>query len=343
MKGIRTLLRSSVPYTTNSCHHRNAIRAYTIANDAFRLEGKRNSTKAWKEVPKGSALRNTSDWHSQSFSTSSTIANIEGEENTPAQQVDHVAQWPRLTNSGTSRKTCRRFHEQFSGIARGDTALADELVCGRIWGFRLLGNKLAFVDLMQDGVKLQTLCNFQDLEPRGVLLQDYMNWIHRLKRGDVISVKGRPHRTHRNELSIVASEIPLTLSPCIQTLPTKLENEQVRRQLPHVDLLIRPRAAQILRLGSSIKNFLRMYLEREGHLSVKTPILAAAAGGAIAKPFTIDSKNRTMALRIAPELWLKRLIIGGFERIYEIGPCFRNEGSFPNTSTAPQRLMSIRI
>ena len=100
-------------------------------------------------------------------------------------------------------------------------------------------------------------------------------------------------------------------------------------RLRHVDLLIRPQAAQILKLRSEIRDFLQQYLKKEGHIEVKTPILADVAGGAVAKPFYTSAKGfegRKIALRIAPELWLKRLILGGFERIYEIGPSFRNEG-----------------
>ena len=96
-----------------------------------------------------------------------------------------------------------------------------------------------------------------------------------------------------------------------------------------VHLLIERRPAEILRLKSEILKFLRHYLSAEGFVDVQTPILADAAGGAIARPFhttATEFSDRKLALRIAPELWLKKLIIGGFEKIYEIGPSFRNEG-----------------
>ena len=97
----------------------------------------------------------------------------------------------------------------------------------------------------------------------------------------------------------------------------------------HLDFLLNPELADIVRLRSEITKFLRQWLSDEGHIEVQTPILADGAGGAVARPFhtsATEFQDRRIALRIAPELWLKRLILGGFERVYEIGPSFRNEG-----------------
>ena len=97
----------------------------------------------------------------------------------------------------------------------------------------------------------------------------------------------------------------------------------------HVEMLLYPNISDGLRLRSRIIRFLREYLEDEGHIEVQTPILADTAGGAVATPFETSAqhfKDRQIALRIAPELWLKRLILGGFDRVFEIGPSFRNEG-----------------
>ena len=99
-----------------------------------------------------------------------------------------------------------------------------------------------------------------------------------------------------------------------------------------MEFLLNPRLADIVRLRSEITKFLRQWLLDEGHIEVQTPILADAAGGATARPFLTSSTefpNRQITLRIAPELWLKRLVMGGFERIFEIGPSFRNEGKYP--------------
>ncbi|KAL9624192.1 MAG: hypothetical protein Q9204_007888, partial [Flavoplaca sp. TL-2023a] len=97
----------------------------------------------------------------------------------------------------------------------------------------------------------------------------------------------------------------------------------------HVDFQVNDRAAQILRFRSLITSRIREYLQAKGYLEVQTPIMANLAGGAVARPFrtqAVEFLNRHIELRTAPELWLKRLVLGGFERIFEIGPCFRNEG-----------------
>jgi lysyl-tRNA synthetase, class II len=99
----------------------------------------------------------------------------------------------------------------------------------------------------------------------------------------------------------------------------------------HLSFLLKPRPADVIELRSKIIEFIRLYLTDQGHIEVQTPILAGTAGGATARPFQTSAtefSDREIALRIAPELWLKRLILGGFEKVFEIGPSFRNEGIF---------------
>ena len=202
------------------------------------------------------------------------------------------------------------------------------------------------MDIVQDGVQLQCLCNYNHIRGGESDTFEFAAISSDLHRGDIISqthflhmkpthssvpgVKGYPHRTTRNELSIQATELPQLLSRCLNALPDKVKNEETMIRNRPMHLLIERRPAEILRLRSEILKFLRLYLSEEGFVDVQTPILADAAGGAIARPFhtsATEFSDRKLALRIAPELWLKRLIIGGFERIYEIGPSFRNEGS----------------
>ena len=141
---------------------------------------------------------------------------------------------------------------------------------------------------------------------------------------------GNPHRTIRNELSILTTEVPIRLSRCLQSLPEQLKNEETKIRMRHVDLLLHRHSSENLRLRSKIVGFLRSFLSEEGFVDVQTPILAGGVGGAVARPFYTEAtecNDRQLALRIAPELWLKRLILGGFEKVYEIGPSFRNEGT----------------
>ena len=146
----------------------------------------------------------------------------------------------------------------------------------------------------------------------------------------VAGVKGHPHRTDTNELSILAVQIPTLLSRCWQSIPETLRNEERRARNKHITYLVDRSASDILRLRSELLKFLRRYFTLQGFTEVQTPILAAEAGGALARSFqtvATEFEDRRLSLRIAPELWLKKLVIGGFDKIFEIGPSFRNEGS----------------
>lgn len=145
-----------------------------------------------------------------------------------------------------------------------------------------------------------------------------------------VGIKGVPHRTPRAELSVQATELPQLLSRCIQPLPGDIKDKETLIRNRHLDLLLNPRLPDIFQLRAEVIKFFRQYLSDDGYLEVQTPILAVAAGGAVARPFRTSStefSDRQIALRIAPELWLKRLILGGFEKVFEIGPSFRNEGN----------------
>jgi hypothetical protein len=148
-------------------------------------------------------------------------------------------------------------------------------------------------------------------------------------------VTGRAHRTASGQLSLMAVQLPQLLAPCLHHFPVDeygprsgdLEDGQTLDR--HVELLTNKDAVATLVLRSEIIQKMRDFLRSEGFIEVDTPILAGSAGGASARPFettATEFTNRKLSLRIAPELWLKRLIIGGMERVFEIGPCFRNEG-----------------
>lgn len=135
--------------------------------------------------------------------------------------------------------------------------------------------------------------------------------------------------TDTGELSINASELPVLLAPSLATLPTKLEDKSTRIRNRHVDLLVNREVADRIRVRSHIIQHMREFLLKDNFLEVQTPLIADKASGAIAKSFktvATEFSDKELALRIAPELWLKRLIIGGMDRVFEIGPAFRNEG-----------------
>lgn len=123
--------------------------------------------------------------------------------------------------------------------------------------------------------------------------------------------------------------MPELLSPAMEAVPEKLTDPKTRMRDRHVDMLVNKQTMQVLRLRSEIIKYMRTYLNSKNFHEFQTPILAHHAGGAIARPFitrSTDVGDTDLALRIAPELWLKRLVVGGVDKVFEIGPSFRNEG-----------------
>lgn len=119
------------------------------------------------------------------------------------------------------------------------------------------------------------------------------------------------------------------MSPSLHQLPAQLDDAETRARRPHVDMLVNRHVIQTLKMRSQIERHLISFLERDGFNRVTTPLLTAGAGGAVARPFetvATEMEGTTLNLRIAPELWLKRMVVGGMGRIYELGQAFRNEG-----------------
>jgi len=123
--------------------------------------------------------------------------------------------------------------------------------------------------------------------------------------------------------------MPEVLAPGLVPLPVKLADEDSRIQQRHIDMLVNRTTADRLRLRSYLIKYIRDFFHKRDFLEFQTPILAETAGGAVATPFTTataESSSKDIALRIAPELWLKRLVVGGVDKVFELGPSFRNEG-----------------
>lgn len=143
--------------------------------------------------------------------------------------------------------------------------------------------------------------------------------------GCATAITGKATRTPTGELTILGTHLPQLLTPSLVPLPVRLQDEDTRIRNRHVDMLVNPRTTDTLRLRAHLIRHLRDFFHARSFLEVQTPILASAAGGAVATPFTTNPPN-PLALRIAPELWLKRLVVGGLDRVFELGPSFRNEG-----------------
>jgi len=182
-----------------------------------------------------------------------------------------------------------------------------------------------------------SFCNIQDLEgniqvyvARDDIGADNYPGFKKMDIGDIVGIKGHVFTTKTGEISVHASQVTL-LSKSLQILPEKfhgLTNSDLRYRQRYVDLIMNEDAKRTMVLRSRIISTIRRYLDERGFLEVETPMLVSNAGGAAARPFEThyNALDEDMKLRISLELYLKRLIVGGLERVYEIGRVFRNEG-----------------
>ena len=199
-------------------------------------------------------------------------------------------------------------------------------VAGRIMSRRGHG-KVSFIDLQDSTGRIQI---FVKLDAVG---EEAYKELSLYDIGDIIGISGNVFRTRAGEISVRAEEI-LLMSKSLQILPEKfhgLKDQDLRYRQRYVDLIVNPEVKETFILRTKMLKAVREYLDKRDFLEVETPILNTIAGGANAKPFIThhNTLDLDMYLRIANELYLKRLIVGGFEKVYEMGRMFRNEGMSP--------------
>ena len=213
--------------------------------------------------------------------------------------------------------------ERYAGLANEEEGTETVTVGGRIVAKRGQG-KIMFLVLRDPSADIQLFCRVNDVEEA--------SWevLKELDLGDIVQATGVVVRTKRGELSVAPRTAKL-LSKAVRPLPEKfhgLSDKETRYRQRYVDLIVNEDVRETFRKRSAIISTFRRYMEDNGYMEVETPILQTIQGGATAKPFIthFNALNQENYLRIATELHLKRLLVGGYERVFEIGRIFRNEG-----------------
>ncbi len=222
-----------------------------------------------------------------------------------------ITKFNRTNTAGEIKANYEKFEEK------------DVTVAGRIIAKRIMG-KASFCTIQDCDEKIQSYVSINDLGEESY--KEFKTW----DIGDIIGITGFVFKTRTEEISVHAKEVTL-LTKSLRPLPEKfhgLKDPDLRYRQRYVDLIVNPEVKKTFEIRSKIISNIRKILDGEGYLEVETPVLNTISGGATARPFTThhNSLNIDMYLRIALELNLKRLIVGGFDKVYEIGRVFRNEG-----------------
>ena len=213
--------------------------------------------------------------------------------------------------------------ERYATLEDGADTADVVSVAGRVRAKRGQG-KVIFIELQDSTGTIQLFCRINDLGEEGLAA------VKAFDLGDIVEAKGIVVRTRRGELSIAPTAVHL-LSKSVRPLPEKfhgLSDKETRYRQRYVDLIVNDDVRETFRKRSLILSTFRRYMEADGYMEVETPILQTIQGGATAKPFIthFNALNQECYLRIATELHLKRLLVGGFEAVFEVGRIFRNEG-----------------
>ncbi|OKH24831.1 lysine--tRNA ligase [Hydrococcus rivularis NIES-593] len=220
--------------------------------------------------------------------------------------------------------------DKYADLGNGEEVEVKVSVAGRIMARRIMG-KIAFFNLQDETGTIQLYLDKKRIQETMAEIPNAFNTLIKLTdTGDILGTKGTIKRTEKGELSVYVSEYAI-LTKSLLPLPDKwhgLTDTEKRYRQRYVDLIVNPEVRQTFRRRAQITASMRRYLEQQGFLEIETPVLQSEAGGAEARPFITyhNTLDMDLYLRIATELHLKRLIVGGFEKVFELGRIFRNEG-----------------
>ncbi|KAJ2351472.1 hypothetical protein GGF43_004023, partial [Coemansia sp. RSA 2618] len=221
-------------------------------------------------------------------------------------------------------------HSRWGQSMESGAKLTDEQlsVQGRLISKRESGKKLFFFDLEQDGQTVQIVASQVRHDGDSARFRA----VNRaLMVGDIVRFSGFAGKTNTGEMSVFATRLPELLAPCVRPIPLRsgLADTEKRFRNRHLDLLVNPKAKRALKMRAQVLQYIRSFLDDRQFIEAETPVLSPSVGGASARPFVTKAMafdETTLFMRVAPELYLKQLVIGGLDRVYEIGKQFRNEG-----------------